>query len=48
MDMTERKATPGEPWTFELSFVVPAEAAGRVEPELLLRKQYPDYLRFRH
>lgn len=47
MDMTERKATPGEPWTFELSFVIPAEAAGRVEPELLLREQYPDYLRFR-
>ena len=47
MEMTERTAKAGEPWTFELNFVIPADAAARAEPELLLSGQYPDYLRFR-
>ncbi len=47
MDTTERKAKVDEPWAFELTYVIPEAVADRAEPELLLRDQYPRYLRFR-
>lgn len=39
-------ATVGQPWTFEVGFVVPDDVVREVEPELLLNKQFPQYLHF--
>lgn len=47
-DAQYRQITPkaGEPWTFEVGFVVPEDVAGEVEPEILLPAELPNYLRF--
>jgi hypothetical protein len=37
---------PGEPWTFEVGFVVPEDVVREVEPEILLPAALPNYLRF--
>jgi hypothetical protein len=43
-----RQITPkaGEPWTFEVGFVVPEDVVREVEPEILLPAALPNYLRF--
>jgi hypothetical protein len=47
-DAQYRQITPkaGEPWTFEVGFVVPEDVVREVEPEILLPTALPNYLRF--
>lgn len=47
-DAQYRQITPkaGEPWTFEVGFVVPEDVVREVEPEIFLPTALPDYLRF--
>jgi hypothetical protein len=47
-DAQYRQITPkaGEPWTFEVGFVVPEEVVRELEPEILLPNALPNYLRF--
>jgi hypothetical protein len=37
---------PGEPWTFEVGFIVPEDVVREVEPEIFLPPALPSYLRF--
>jgi hypothetical protein len=43
-----RQITPkaGEPWTFEVGFVVPEDVVREVEPEIFLPAALPNYLQF--
>jgi hypothetical protein len=47
-DAQYRQITPkaGEPWTFEVGFVVPEDVVREVEPEIFLPAALPNYLRF--
>jgi hypothetical protein len=47
-DAQYRQLTPkaGEPWTFEVGFVVPENVVREVEPEIYLPAALPNYLRF--
>jgi hypothetical protein len=47
-DAQYRPITPkvGEPWTFEVGFVVPEDVVREVEPEIYLPPALPNYLRF--
>ena len=47
-DAQYRQITPkaGEPWTFEVGFVVPENVVREVEPEILLPTALPNFLRF--
>lgn len=47
-DAQYRQITPkaGEPWTFEVGFVVPEDVVREVEPEIFLPAALPAYLRF--
>jgi hypothetical protein len=47
-DAQYRPITPkaGEPWTFEVGFVVPEDVVREVEPEIILPTALPSYLRF--
>jgi hypothetical protein len=47
-DAQYRQITPkaGEPWTFEVGFVVPEDIVREVEPEIFLPTALPNYLRF--
>ena len=47
-DAQYRQITPkaGEPWTFEVGFIVPEDVVREVEPEILLPSALPNYLRF--
>ena len=47
-DAQYRQVTPkaGEPWTFEVGFVVPEDVVREVEPEIFLPAALPNYLRF--
>jgi hypothetical protein len=47
-DEKYRQITPkvGEPWTFEVGFVVPEDVVREVEPEIFLPPALPNYLRF--
>lgn len=47
-DAQYRQITPkaGEPWTFEVGFVVPEDVVREAEPEILLPAALPNYLRF--
>jgi hypothetical protein len=42
----EITAKVGEPWTFEVGFLVPDTVVREVEPEILMPKELPRYLRF--
>jgi hypothetical protein len=47
-DAQHRQITPkvGEPWTFEVGFVVPEDVVREVEPEIYLPPALPNFLRF--
>jgi hypothetical protein len=47
-DAQYRQITPkaGEPWTFEVGFVVPEDVVREVEPEIFLPAALPNYLQF--